>query len=110
MVSVLFYQLFPELPARLAANFALVYRLLMAKYGFDVVNDLFFVRGSKALGRMFYNVGDQRLIDGFFVNGTGRMVKWFALKTRVIQSGYLYHYMMITVLGLFGFLCWLLLA
>ena len=110
MVSVLCYQLFPELPARLAANFALVYRLLMAKYGFDVVNDLFFVRGSKALGRMFYNVGDQRLIDGFFVNGTGRMVKWFALKTRVIQSGYLYHYMMITVLGLFGFLCWLLLA
>ncbi len=110
VISVFAYQLFPGIPALFAQRFSLVYRLLIDKYGFDAFNDLFFVRGAKALGRFFYRAGDQRLIDGFFVNGTGRMVRWMAQRTHVVQSGYLYHYMMVMVLGLFGFLCWLLLA
>ena len=100
----------PGIPAVLARVFSWPYRILVDKYGFDSFNDLVFVRGSKALGRVFYRYGDQKLIDGLFVNGTARTIEWFALKSRVIQSGYLYHYVAVMVLGLLGFLCWLLLA
>lgn len=100
----------PMIPAALTKGFAWIYRLLVDKYGFDAFNDLFFVRGSKVLGGFFYRVGDQKFIDGFFVNGTAYAMRQFALKIRVIQSGYLYHYVAVMVLGLFGFLCWLLLG
>ncbi|STX30079.1 NADH dehydrogenase I subunit L [Legionella beliardensis] len=104
------YMAFPQVPAILATKFSGIYKLLLNKYGFDTFNDKVFVRGSKALGRLLYRRGDQALIDGFFVNGTGRMVRWVAGKGRMLQSGYLYHYATVMVLGLFVFLCWLLLG
>ncbi len=100
----------PSLPGKLASGFNGIYRLLLNKYGFDRFNDWFFVKGARGLGQFFYRVTDQGLIDGFFVNGTGRTVKWIAKKARTLQSGYLYQYVAIMVFGLFGFLCWLLLG
>ncbi len=110
LLAYIGYIALPWLPATLARLFSWPYQVLVNKYGFDAFNDLFFVRGSKALGRLFYRVGDQDIIDGFFVNGTARSVAWIALKSRVIQSGYLYHYVAVMVIGLFGFLYWLLLG
>lgn len=104
------YIALPSIPAILAVRFSWIYRLLLSKYGFDAFNDKVLVRGTKALGRLFYCVGDLALIDGLLVNGTGRTVKWLAGKSRALQSGYLYHYAAVMVLGLFGFLCWLLLG
>lgn len=108
LLAFIGYIALPWIPAMLARVLAWPYRILMDKYGFDSFNELVFVRGSKALGRFFYRFGDQKLIDGLFVNGTAHTVAWFALKSRVIQSGYLYHYVAVMVFGLFGFLCWLL--
>jgi len=99
----------PLIPSLLASRFNMLYRVLVDKYGFDKFNELVFVKGSKALGQFFYKTGDQTVIDGFFVNGTGRTIRWLAQKGRAIQSGYLYHYVTVMVLGLFGFLWWLLL-
>jgi len=110
LVAWLCYIAFPSVPAILASRFSIIYRILVDKYGFDSFNNIVFVRGSKALGRFFYGFGDQKLIDGFFVNGTGRTIRWFARKGRNFQSGYLYHYATVMVLGLFVFLCWLLLG
>lgn len=100
----------PEIPVVLSRRLSIVYRILLNKYGFDSFNDFVFVRGTKAMGRIFYRVGDQALIDGLMVNGSARTIRWVAFKTHVIQSGYLYHYVTVMVLGLFGFLCWLLLG
>ena len=99
----------PSIPTMLARRFSLIYRMLMDKYGFDAFNDVVFIRGAKMLGRVFYNVGDRKLIDGFFVNGTALTVRWFADKGKLIQSGYLYHYIAVMVFGVLAFLCWLLL-
>ncbi|SPX61602.1 NADH-quinone oxidoreductase chain L [Legionella feeleii] len=104
------YIALPSIPGVLARTLAWPYRILMNKYGFDAFNDLVIVRGSKAMGQFFYQTGDQRLIDGMLVNGAGRTIRWFAQKGRAIQSGYLYHYATVMVLGLFVFLCWLLLG
>ncbi|RUQ97815.1 NADH-quinone oxidoreductase subunit L [Legionella septentrionalis] len=104
------YVAVPTIPAVFARTFSWVYKILKNKYGFDAFNDVVFVKGSKTLGQMFYRIGDQKLIDGMIVNGSAKTVKWLAVKSRVIQSGYLYHYITVMVLGLFGFLCWLLLG
>ncbi|WP_115712138.1 NADH-quinone oxidoreductase subunit L [Legionella sainthelensi] len=100
----------PSIPGQLARRFSLIYKILVNKYGFDGFNNLFIVKGSKGIGRIFYNVGDQKLIDGMVVNGSSRLIRWFSAKGRTIQSGYLYHYAAVMVLGLFGFLCWLILG
>ena len=48
------------------------------------------------------------LIDGLVVDGTARLVGWFAAVTRTLQSGYLYHYAFAMILGLLGLLTWVL--
>lgn len=108
-IAWLTYIAYPGIPGWIAHRFRLLYVLLLNKYGFDAFNDLIFVRGSKALGRIFYKVGDQQLIDGLLVNGSGRMVRWCSTVGRGLQNGYLTQYATIMILGLTGFLCWLLL-
>jgi NADH-quinone oxidoreductase subunit L len=110
LIAWVCYIALPSIPGSLAKTFAWPYRILVNKYGFDAFNDYVIVRGSKAMGQLFYQTGDQRFIDGMLVNGAGRMVRWFAQKGRAIQSGYLYHYATMMVVGLFVFLCWLLLG
>ncbi len=110
VLTWLAYMVWPRMPGRIAYVLSLPYRVLEAKYGFDALNDWLFVKGGKGLGRLFYRAGDRALIDGAMVNGTGRLVRWVAVKGRVVQSGYVYHYMTIMGLGLLAFLGWLLLG
>jgi NADH-quinone oxidoreductase subunit L len=110
ILTWLAYIVWPTLPARIVRVFSAPYRVLQATYGFDVFYDWFFVKGFKGLGRLFYRAGDQVLIDGAMVNGTGRFVRWVALKGRAFQSGYVYHYMAVMAFGLLAFLGWLLLG
>lgn len=104
------YIVVPQIPVILSQRLSWIYQLLLNKFGFDAFNQLFFVRGVRGLGQSFYQFGDQRLIDGLMVNGTGRSLRWLALKLRGVQSGYLYHYITVMVFGVFGLLCWLLLG
>jgi NADH-quinone oxidoreductase subunit L len=41
------------------------------------------------------------LIDGLFVNGSAKVVGWFSTFTRLWQSGYIYHYAFVMIIG-----CW----
>ena len=110
VIAWLCYVAVPSIPSYFAKHLSLIYKILINKYGFDSFNNLIFVKGLKGLGRVFYGLGDQRLIDGLVVNGSGRLVRWFSSKGRIIQSGYLYHYATVMVFGLLGFLCWLILG
>lgn len=107
VVTCLAYSIFPAIPTLLTRFLSWPYSVLVEKYGFDAFNDRVFVGGSKALGRVFYRFGDQALIDGFFVNGTARAVRWMAERFRTIQDGYVYHYIALMILGLFAFIVWL---
>jgi NADH-quinone oxidoreductase subunit L len=107
VIAWICYIAVPSIPTQLAHYGSWIYRLLINKYGFDKFNDIVFVNGSKGLGTLFYRVGDQKLIDGLVVNGSGRVVRWFSVMGRAFQSGYLYHYAAVMVFGVFGFLCWL---
>lgn len=95
---------------RLTQRFSGIYSILQRKYGFDDFNQLVLVRGTQKLGNFFYYISDLMLIDGIFVNGTGRAIRWFASVARRVQTGFLYHYALSMILGLVVFLSWFLLG
>jgi len=98
------YLVRPELPARIAAAVRPIYTLLDNKYYFDRFNDWFFAGGARKVGSFLSNVGDRSIIDGFFVNGTAKVVGWTAVLLRHIQSGYVYHYAFTMIVGVLALL------
>ena len=99
----------PDIATNLKKRFIVIYNLLDRKYYFDDFNSVVFAGGSRTLGERLWQVGDVKLIDGVLVNGTAKLVAWFAGVTRGLQTGYLYHYafamiigvLMLLVMGLF---------
>ncbi len=90
----------PALADKLYKAFGPIPRILERKYGFDELYQAVFARGSVALGRLFWRVGDQALIDGVMVNGSASTVSRIAFVVRRLQSGYLFHYAFMMILGL----------
>lgn len=107
VVAWVCYILKPHIPVWSAKRFALLYRILVDKYGFDNFNDWFFVKGTRKVARFLYQVGDIDLVDDLMVNGTGRTITWLSSITRRVQSGYLYHYALIMIVGLLLLIVWL---
>jgi len=96
----------PAVPGRIRSRVSAIYTLLDNKYYLDRFNDWFFAGGSRAAGGFLSNVGDRAIIDGFFVNGSGRVVQWISALLRQVQSGYVYHYAFTMIVGVFAFLTW----
>jgi NADH-quinone oxidoreductase subunit L len=106
VVAWVFYIKNPELPKRLAGKFSGVHYALMNKYGFDELYDIVFSRGARAVGGVFWKVADAFFIDGVLVNGTARTVGRIAGAVRRVQSGYMYHYAFVMIIGLFILISW----
>ena len=90
-----------DLPAKIASMLSPLYTLLDNKYYFDRFNDWFFASGARLLGRGLWKGGDVAVIDGFFVNGSARVVGWFSGILRKLQSGLIYHYAFTMIIGVF---------
>jgi NADH-quinone oxidoreductase subunit L len=89
----------PELPGKLRRQWGFVVTILMEKYGLDRFNDWFFAGGARALGTGLWKGGDIAVIDNVMVNGSARLVGWFASVVRQVQSGYIYHYAFAMIIG-----------
>ena len=96
----------PRVPAWFFARFHAIHTLLENKYYLDKFNDVVFSGGARLLGGELWKVGDRALIDGLAVNGSARLIGWFSRVTRLLQSGYIYHYAFVMILGVLGFLTW----
>jgi NADH-quinone oxidoreductase subunit L len=83
-----------------------VYTLLEQKYYMDRFNDWFFAGGARVLGRGLWRYGDVNVIDGVLVNGSAKLVGWFAGVARKFQSGFVYHYAFTMIIGVFVLLTW----
>jgi len=70
-------------------------------------NDTFFAGGARRLGNALWNIGDMKLIDGIMVNGTAKGIGWISGVIRNTQTGYLYHYAFVMIIGLLVMLSWL---
>ncbi len=99
-VAWVFYLRRPEWPALLARRLSLLYWALLNKYGFDGFNEIVFAGGARASGQLLWRAGDRGVIDGLAVNGSARAVGWLARQVRRVQSGYLYHYAFVMILGM----------
>ena len=96
----------PDLPAKIQARTGALYALLVNNYYIDRFNDWLLAGGFRRIGALFSNVGDQSIIDGFFVNGSARLVGATSALLRKIQSGYVYHYAFTMIIGVFALLTW----
>ena len=89
----------PGLPALIQGRVMPIFRLLENKYYMDWFNENVIAPGVRGLGRVFWRVGDQTLIDGAVVNGSWRLVGWVSSVARRLQTGYLYDYALVMILG-----------
>jgi len=94
----------PDLPAKIKSSLGVIPTILERKYGFDDFNDWFFAGGARRVGTGLWTWGDKTVIDGIMVNGTARLVGWFAGVARRTQTGYIYHYAFTMIFGVFALL------
>jgi len=97
-----------DLPRRIAMELGPVYAIVERKYGFDELYAWLFAGGARNLGKGFWRAGDQALIDGLLVNGSARVVGWFAGVVRLFQSGYVYQYAFSMLIGVVILAFWFL--
>ena len=95
------YLINPAVPAALARALRPLVVLLENKYFLDWINENILARGTRLLGAGLWKGGDRMLIDGLLVNGSWKLVGWISGRVRQFQSGYLYHYALAMILGIF---------
>lgn len=105
-LAYIFYMLRPELPAKLFEKFKLVHRVLLNKYFVDELYDALFIRSAKRLGGFLWKSTDAIFIDGM-PNGLAYISKNFSRAVGVIQTGFIYHYAFVMLLGLLALLTWM---
>lgn len=93
-------------PARFTATFRGLYAFLLNKWYFDELYNVLFVRPAFAIGRFFWKFGDVGFIDRFGPNGMAALVVAGGRVTRRIQSGYLYTYALVMLIGLAAVVTW----
>ena len=59
------------------------------------------------MSEFFFHTGDLKMVDAGMVDGSGRNVTRLSQLLRKFQSGYLYHYLLMMVIGLLGLLVWM---
>ena len=98
----------PQIADAFATALAPLRRILENKYFFDWFNENVLAAATRGLGRGFWKVGDQTLIDGALVNGSAGLVATLAGRMRRVQTGFLYSYAFWMVIGLAMLLGWFL--
>ena len=96
----------PKLPSRFSASIGPLYRFLLNKWYFDELYDRIFVRPAFAFGRLFWHRGDEQTIDRFGPNGAAALVSGGSALAVRFQSGYLYTYALVMLLGLAAAASW----
>ncbi len=106
VLSFYMYMINPALPAAIERMFKPVHMLLVNKYYLDAFNEHILARGTRLLATGLWRGGDQTVIDGWLVNGSWRLVGRVSQVARRLQTGYLYHYALLMILGMFGLITW----
>ncbi|MDP2130558.1 MAG: NADH-quinone oxidoreductase subunit L [Erythrobacter sp.] len=99
----------PDIPAKFVATFGGLHNFVYRKWYFDELYDRIFVKPAFWLGRQFWKLGDIGMIDRFGPNGIAWVVDRSAVAAKSIQSGYLYTYALIMLLGLVAAITYVLL-
>jgi NADH-quinone oxidoreductase subunit L len=106
VVAWWFYLIQPAIPAAIGRALSPVVKVLENKYYLDWFNEHVLAAGARMLGTGLWKGGDQAIIDGALVNGSAGLVGRFSGVVRTLQTGHLYQYALVMLLGIFGLLTW----
>jgi NADH-quinone oxidoreductase subunit L len=106
VIAWLCYIVSPSFPAIFAGHFELLYKFLLNKWYFDEIYHVLFVKPAFWIGRLFWKGGDEGTIDRFGPNGSATAVRLGAVITGKLQSGYVYTYAFVMLIGLTAAVTW----
>ena len=95
------YLVNPKVPAFFARALRPLIVVMENKYFMDWINENILAKGARGLGLGLWKVGDRAIIDGLVVNGSWKVVGLVSGMVRWFQSGFLYHYALVMILGVF---------
>jgi NADH-quinone oxidoreductase subunit L len=104
--AYVFYIVSPQIPLRLAQQFRIIYLFMLNKWYFDELYDRLFVHPAMVLGDGLWKGGDGLLIDGLGPDGIAAVTRDLSQQASRFQTGYLYHYAFVMMIGLVGFVTW----
>jgi NADH-quinone oxidoreductase subunit L len=96
----------PSAAGTFVRTFPAVHRFVLNKWYFDEIYDRIFVRPALWLGGFFWHRGDEKTIDRFGPHGAAVAVAAGNRIAARVQSGYLYSYALVMLLGLIGAATW----
>jgi NADH-quinone oxidoreductase subunit L len=100
----------PETPKYLAEQHRGLYQFLLNKWYVDELYDFLFVRPAKRIGTFLWKEGDGRVIDGYGPNGIAARVMDVTDRVVRLQTGYLYHYAFVMLIGIAALVTWMMLG
>ena len=86
-----------------------LYNFLLNKWYFDELYDFLFIKSCKRLGLFFWKICDLKIIDQFGPDGIATLVKKLSVQASKFQSGFIYQYAFIMLLGFSALLTFLIL-
>ncbi len=104
VLATVIYLFRPALADVLQGRMPRLHRILLNKYYWDELYQAVFVKGTVRLGKNLWEKADAAFIDGLLVNGSARVVGSVAARVRLWQSGYLFQYAFVMIIGLIGIL------
>ena len=96
-----------EMPNQIANINKPLYNFLINKWYFDELYELIFIKPSKKLGLFLWKFCDGKIIDGFGPDGISTFIKKCSIKANKFQSGFIYQYAFIMLLGFSALLTFL---
>jgi NADH-quinone oxidoreductase subunit L len=109
-VAWYFYITNPLVPFGLAKRFRGAYLFLLNAWYFDALYDALFVRPAKRLGRFLWKTGDGTIIDGIGPDGIAARVIDITNRVVKLQTGYIYHYAFVMLIGVALLITWFIFA
>ena len=107
LIATLIYGFGGGFAQLIARAFKPIHVLFFNKYFFDELYNRVFVQSALWLGRVFSIQGDGRLINGLGPDGLAKRSQNIARGLSSIQSGYVYHYAFVMILGLIAAVSWI---
>ncbi|MFZ9989044.1 MAG: NADH-quinone oxidoreductase subunit L [Burkholderiaceae bacterium] len=95
------YMVNPAVPAAFARTLKPIMTILENKYYLDWFNENVLARSARGIGIGLWKGGDQGVIEGGVVNASWKLVGLISGVVRKLQSGYIYHYALVMILGIF---------
>jgi NADH-quinone oxidoreductase subunit L len=106
LLATFFYLRRSGMPSRIASAFKPIYLLFLNKWYFDELYNKLFVKGALMKGRYLSKTGDADIIDGLGPNGFAAVSQRIGAFASRVQTGLLYHYAFIMLIGLVVFISW----